>query len=136
MMRRSQTGSAGVVEIVLLTPLFMLVAMFIVEIGRIEGARTNVAYAAHAAARAAAQRSSGDAAADATAVATATLAGEGITCTHLRVVTDTSDLLPAGTAKVTVSCTTGFADLGPLHLSDTTLSASAVDVVDTVRGGP
>jgi Flp pilus assembly protein TadG len=125
-----------VLEIVLLTPLFMLVAMFIVEIGRIEGARTDVAYAAHSAARAAAQRSSGDATANATAVAGATLAGEGITCTHLQVVTDTSDLLPAGAAKVTVSCTTGFADLGLLHLGDVRLSASAVEVVDRIRGGP
>jgi len=134
-LKRSQSGSAGVLEIVLLTPVFMLVAMFIVEIGRVEDARTNVAYAAQSAARAAAERTSDDAPADATAVASATLAGEGITCTNLKVVTDTSDLLPAGTAKVTVSCTTGFTDLGPLHLGDTTVSASAVEVVDTVIGG-
>jgi len=135
-LRRSQSGSAGVLEIVLLTPLFMLVAMFIVEIGRIESARSDVAYAAHSAARAAAQRASGDATSDATTVAGDTLAGEGITCTKLQVVTDTSDLLPAGAAKVTVSCTTGFADLGLLHLGDLRVSASAVEVVDTIRGGP
>ena len=135
MSARSQSGSVGVLEVVLLTPLFMLVAMFIVEIGRIENARTDVAYAAHSAARAAAQRASGDAAAEATAVAGATLAGEGVTCTNLRVATDTSDLLPAGAAKVTVTCTTGFADLGLLHLGDLTVSGAAVEVVDAVRGG-
>ena len=120
----------------LLAPLFMLVAMFIVEIGRVESARTNVAYAAHAAARAAAQRASGDAAADATTVAGDTFTGAGVTCTNMHVVTDTADLLPAGTAKVTVSCTTSFADLGPLHLGAMTVSSSAVETVDSVRGGP
>jgi Flp pilus assembly protein TadG len=136
MTRRSESGSAGVLEVVLLTPLFVMVAMFIAEIGRIEGARNNVTYAAHSAARAAAERAAGDAAASAQQVAQATLADEGVSCAGLQVVTDTQDLLPAGTAKVTVTCATSFGDLGLLHLPTVTVSATSVAVVDTVRGGP
>jgi Flp pilus assembly protein TadG len=130
-------GTAGVTEIVLLTPLFLLVAMFIVEVGRLQGAQTEVAYAAREAARAATQLSPATAPAAANQVASATLASEGLTCTPLNVVVDTASLVPAGTAKVTVTCTTGLADLGLLHLPLTVhVQASAVEVVDTIRGGP
>ncbi len=132
---RREAGSAGTLELVLVTPLFLLVAMFIAEVGRIGAARTHVAYAAHAAARAAAEVTAFDAAPRAQAVAEATLASEHTTCAALHVVVDTSDLLPAGTAKVSVECTASFADLGPLHLPNVTVTSSAVEVVDTIRGG-
>ena len=134
---RGERGTAGVVEIVLLTPLFLLVAMFIVEVGRLQGARTEVGYAARASARAAAERSAGTATAAANAVASATLASEGVTCAALAIQVDTVNLAPAGTAKVTVTCTTSLGDLGLLHLPITVhVHATAVEVVDTVRGGP
>ena len=134
---RNQAGTAGVIEIVLLTPLFMIVAMFIVEVGRLQGARTEVAYAARASARAAAERSAATAPAAARTVVTATLASEGVSCATLDVQVDTVDLAPAGTAKVTVGCTTSLGDLGLLHLPlSVHLHATAVEVVDSLRGGP
>jgi len=133
---RGERGTAGVIEIVLLTPVFLLVAMFIVEVGRLQGARTEVGYAAHASARAAAERSPATATAAATSVASATLASEGVSCATLNVLVDTVALAPAGTAKVTVTCTTSLGDLGLLHLPvSVDVHASAVEVVDTVRGG-
>ena len=134
---RPQTGTAGVVEVVLLTPLFLLVAMFIVEVGRLQAAHSEVAYAARAAARAAAERSPTTATAAADTVADATLATEGVSCAQLTVTVDTTNLAPAGAASVTVDCTTSLADVGllhlPLHVHE---RATAVEVVDTVRGGP
>ena len=134
---RREFGTAGVAEVVLLTPLFLLVAMFIVEVGRLQSAHSEVAYAARAAARAAAERSPSTATASADAVAGATLATEGVSCAQLTVTVDTTNLAPAGTASVTVDCATSLADLGllhlPLHVHE---RATAVEVVDTVRGGP
>lgn len=135
--RRGQAGTAGVIEIVLLTPLFMVVAMFIVEIGRLQGARTEIAYAAREAARAAAERSAGTAPAAANSVAASTLASEGVSCAALNVAVDTAALAPAGTAKVTVNCTTSLGDIGLLRLPlSVNVHATAVEVVDAVRGGP
>jgi len=135
--RRGEKGTAGVTEIVLLAPLFVLVAMFIVEVGRLQGAHTEVAYAAREAARAAAQLSPRSAPAAANQVAAATLASEGVSCAPLNVAVDSASIVPAGTAKVTVDCTTGLGDLGLLHLPlSVHVHASAVEVVDTIRGGP
>jgi Flp pilus assembly protein TadG len=134
---RGERGTAGVMEIVLLTPLFLLVAMFIVEVGRLQGAHTEVAYAARASARAAAERSAATAPGAANSVAAATLASEGVSCATLDVRVDTASLVPAGTAKVTVDCTTSLGDLGLLRLPVSVhVQASAVEVIDTVRGGP
>jgi len=134
---RCETGTAGVAEIVLLTPLFLLVAMFIVEVGRLQSAHSEVAYAAHAAARAAAEQGPSEATAAANTVADATLASEGVSCAQLQVTVNTATLAPAGTATVTVDCATSLADLGllhlPLHVHE---RATAVEVVDTIRGGP
>lgn len=133
--RRGQRGTAGVTEIVLLTPLFLLVAMFIVEVGRVQGAHTEVAYAAREAARAAAQLSPGSAPGAANQVAAATLASEGVSCAPLNVAVDTASIVPAGTAKVTVDCTTGLGDLGLLRLPlSVHVHTSAIEVVDTIRG--
>ena len=136
-LHRRESGTAGVVEVVLLTPLFLLVAMFIVEVGRLQSAHSEVAYAARAAARAAAEQGPSNATAAADTVADATLASKGVSCAQLQVTVDTAALTPAGTATVTVDCATSLADLGllhlPLHVHE---QATAVEVVDTIRGGP
>ena len=135
--RPGERGTAGVAEIVLLTPLFLLVAMFIAEVGRLQGAHTEVAYAARAAARAAAELSPATAPSAANQVAAATLASEGVACATLAVEVNTAALAPAGSVEVTVACTTGLGDLGLLHLPVSVhVSASAVAVIDTIRGGP
>ncbi len=55
----------------------------------------------------------------------------------LEVQIDTVDLAPAGAAKVTVTCTTSLGELGVLHLPvSISVHGSAVEVVDTIRGGP
>jgi Flp pilus assembly protein TadG len=132
-----ERGTAGVAEIVLLTPLFLLVAMFIAEVGRLQGAHTEVAYAARAAARAAAELSPATAPSAANQVAAATLASEGVACATLDVEVNTAALVPAGTVEVTVACTTGLGDLGLLRLPVSVhVTASAVEVIDTIRGSP
>ena len=137
MSRQSQRGTAGITELVLLTPLFLLVAMFIVEVCRLQGAHSEVAFAARESARAAAELGAGTATRPADAVAATTLASEGLSCAPLQVTVDTARLVPAGTAKVTVDCTTGLGDLGLLRLPVSVhVAAVAVEVVDTVRGGP
>jgi len=136
--RAGDEGSAAA-ELVLITPLLILILMLIVAAGRLTDARLQVDSAAMQAARAASlARDPIAAASQADATAQAALASEHVTCDPLTVTPDTAAFRPGGQVSVQVSCTVSLAGLTLLHLPGSqTLSASFTAPIDAYRGtGP
>jgi Flp pilus assembly protein TadG len=132
--RGGERGSATV-ELVILTPLLILLLLFVVSLGRLAGARIDVGGAAAQAARAASiARSPAAASSFAQQTATSALASQHITCAHLDVSVDTSDFVPGGSVAVTVSCAVQLSDLTGLDLPVTeTIANRSVEPIDTYR---
>lgn len=130
-------GSATA-EIALLTPLLIVMLLFIVFCGRLTASKLRLDDAAHQAARAASlARTVTVAHDDARAAAQATLANAGITCENLAVTVNISGLRPGSMVTVDLRCTVGLSDLALLGVpGSTTLSASFASPVDTYRSTP
>ncbi|MFE9748248.1 TadE/TadG family type IV pilus assembly protein [Saccharothrix saharensis] len=133
--RRDERGSAAA-ELTMLTPLLVLVLLFVVLCGRLADAKLRINDVAHQAARAATlARAPVQATTEASATATAALASAGIACQSLSVVTDTQGLRPGSTVTVTVACTVGLSDLTLLGVPGTrTFESSFSSPVDRWRG--
>ena len=138
-LRQCGAGESGAVatELVLLTPLLIVMLLFVVALGRLAGARLDVDGAAAQAARAASiARDPATASALAQQTATAALGSDGVTCVNLSVNTDTSQFEPGGSVAVTVTCTVGLSDLTGLRLpASESVSSTASSVIDTYRAG-
>jgi Flp pilus assembly protein TadG len=132
--RRDEAGSVAT-ELVLLTPLLILMLLFVVALGRLAGARLDVDGAAAQAARAASiARDPSTATAMAQETATAALGSDGVTCGHLTVTTDTAQFAPGGQVAVTVTCNVGLSDLTGLRLpASEAVSSTATSVIDVYR---
>lgn len=132
-----ERGSA-VVELTILTPIVILLLMFVVAGGRILQASNDVRGAAGAAARAASLRDlDGAATLDAKATAREALAARGRSCREFRVTADVSRLHPGGEVSVTVACRVDLSDLGFLGVPGSRIvSARASEVVDRYRSAP
>jgi Flp pilus assembly protein TadG len=130
----SDAGSAAV-ELAVLTPVLVLLLLFVVAVGRVVQAHQEVGAAAADAARAASIASSSPAAHQAAGAAAAEdLAGAGLTCATLQTVVDTRDFWPGGTVRVEVRCTASLQGLSLLRLPGAaTIDASAVAPVDLYR---
>lgn len=122
-------------ELVLLTPLLLLMLLFVVALGRTVSARLDVDGAAAQAARAASiARDPTTATAVAQQTATTALGSDKVTCGNLTVSTDTADFTPGGQVQVTVSCTVDLADLVGLRLpASQTVTSTATSVIDVYR---
>ena len=135
--RRLRTGEEGSVatELVLLTPLLILMLLFVVALGRTVSARMEVDGAAAQAARAASiARDPATATAMAEQAATTALGSDHVTCGHLAVTTDTADFAPGGQVAVTVSCAVDLADLVGLRLpASQSISSTSTAVIDLYR---
>ncbi len=133
-LRRDERGSVTA-ELVLLTPLLILLLLFVVALGRLSGARLDVDGAAAQAARAASiARDPTTAAAMATQTATAALGSDGVTCGHLTVSIDTGQFAPGGSVAVTVTCHVALSDLSGLRLpASESVTSTASSVIDTYR---
>jgi Flp pilus assembly protein TadG len=133
----NESGSVAT-ELVLLTPLLIVMLLFVVALGRTVSARLEVDGAAAQAARAASiARDPTTAAAMAQQTATAALGSDGVTCGHLTVATDTAGFAPGGQVQVTVTCTVDLADLVGLRLpASQAISSTATSVVDQYRSAP
>jgi Flp pilus assembly protein TadG len=133
-LRSDESGSVAL-ELVLLTPLLLLMLLFVVALGRMVSARMEVDGAAAQAARAASiARDPATAVAMAQQTATTALGSDHVTCGHLSVTTDTADFTPGGQVAVTVTCTVDLADLVGLRLpASETLSSTSTSVLDTYR---
>jgi Flp pilus assembly protein TadG len=132
--RRDEAGSVAT-ELVLLTPLLILMLLFVVALGRTVSARLEVDGAAAQAARAASiARDPSTATAMAQETATAALGSDGVTCGHLTVTTDTASFAPGGQVAVTVTCNVGLSDLTGLRLpASESVSSTATSVIDVYR---
>lgn len=129
-----ERGSAAL-ELVLATPLLVLVMLVVVAFGLLVAARLQVSDAAHQAARAASlARSEGAARDRATHTANAALHQTGSTCARTDVQVTTGGLRPGGTVTVKLTCT---ADLGKLTRTGlpghAPVSGTAFSVIDTYR---
>ena len=129
-----ESGSVAT-ELVLLTPLLILMLLFVVALGRTVSARLEVDGAAAQAARAASiARDPATATAMAQQTATAALGSDGVTCGHLSVSTDTAGFAPGGQVQVTVTCTVDLADLVGLRLpASEAISSTSTSVIDQYR---
>lgn len=135
MTRRDDRGAATT-ELVLLTPVLIIMLLFVVALGRIASTRQDVDAAARDAARAAANaRSPAAARADGTAAAEASLTEQGITCRNLTVTVDTAVFRAGGTVTAAVSCTVDLADLTSLSIpASRTITATFTAPIDLYRG--
>ena len=131
---RDESGAVAT-ELVLLTPLLIVLLLFVVALGRLAEARVNVDGAAAQAARAASIATTpAQAAASAQQVATAALGSDHVTCATLQVATDTARFAPGGSVTVTVTCAVALSDLSGLRLPVTErVSSTAASVIDTYR---
>jgi len=130
----AERGSVAA-ELTVLTPLLLMMLLFVVLCGRLAGTRLRLDDVAHQAARAAsAARTVGGAQSDAQSTAQAALAAAGISCRSLQVTVDTAGLQPGSTVTATVSCTVGLGDLSLLAVPGSKqLSASFTSPVDVYR---
>jgi len=133
-LRRDESGSVTA-ELVLLTPLLILLLLFVVALGRLSGARLEVDGAAAQAARAASiARDPTTATAMATQTATAALGSDHVTCAQLTVSTNTAQFAPGGSVAVTVTCHVALSDLTGLRLpASESVSSTATAVIDVYR---
>ena len=131
---RHERGSATT-EVVLLTPVLILMLVFVVALGRIGSSRAEVDSAARDAARDAANaRSIAEAVASSDRAARGDLNGSGVICRSVSVLLDTHNFRAGGTVTATVSCTVAFADLVGLDLPATKpITARYTEPIDIYR---
>lgn len=122
-------------ELAILTPVLMLLCLFVVLTGRLGQAQQDVTQAAAEAARAASLARVGDVAAVARATAARNLDASGVRCQAFDVATDLSDHRPGGSVAVDVRCDVDLHGVAGLGLPRSGLiSSRAVEVIDTYRG--
>ena len=128
-------------ELVLITPLVLLLMQFLVFSGRFVDARSDVVSASRDAARAASiQRTEGAAVAAARDAVEVALAGEGIRCAPAPIVDvgftgpNAGGFVPGNFVHVEVTCGVRLADLAWLNIPGTRSSTvEAVEVIDVFR---
>ena len=130
-----ESGSASV-ELVLVTPVLLVLLAFVIFLGRTTAAAADVQAAARDSARSAslartptASRSAG------TTSAQASITAGGVTCRQLNASIDTAEFRPGGTVTATVTCEVALGDVSLLGVAPTrTVSASFTAPVDSYRG--
>lgn len=130
-----ERGSVSV-QLVLLTPMLVVLLLFVVFCGRVAATKLSINDIAHQAARAASlARTPEQGVADAESTAAHALASAGVVCQTLTTTTNTEGLRPGSTVTVTVSCEVGLADLGLLDLGGArTFESTFASPVDLYRG--
>jgi Flp pilus assembly protein TadG len=131
----NRQGGFTTLELVIMTPVFLLLVLLVVGFGRVTHARQLVEQAASAAARAATLQSS-PAAATAAAQQEAhdTLSGAGVSCQSFSADVDTSDFRPGGQVTVRVRCTASLAGLVAAGFPGSkTLTASSSSPLEEYR---
>jgi Flp pilus assembly protein TadG len=127
-------GSAAV-ELVLLTPLLVMLVVFVVHVGRAGDAMTSVRHAADQGARAASLVSEGRMGDAARRAVIGDLARGDHACVDPSVVVTTTMSGNVEWVTVRVSCSTNADGLELLGVGETALVATSTEVVDRFRGG-
>lgn len=125
------------VELVILTPIFMSLVLLVVAAGRVQDAGVRVTGAARDGARAASLERTQDAAADAARQAVrANMDGQGVACVGGPVITVSTDRFTAGgRVDVTVRCKAGLGDVAlPGLPGSATLTKRASSPIELYRG--
>ena len=133
--RQGERGSAAI-ELALITPVLLTLLLFVVSLGRVASAHSDVDAAARDAARAAASaRSIPQAQSLGDTAARAALTEGGVTCRSMSVEVDTSAFHAGGTVRATVSCTVELATLtGVVLPGSRTVTSSFLAPLDRFRG--
>lgn len=128
-------GSASL-ELVLITPVLLVLLLFVVMGGRYAQARADVDSAARDAARAGSlERSAVAATAAAEGAAARRLADRDVVCTDLDVQLDVTNFRPGGDVEATVNCTVDLSDLTGLGVpSSVSFESDFREPVDVFRG--
>jgi Flp pilus assembly protein TadG len=132
---RDERGTAAV-ELVLLTPLALVILAFVVIAGRLSTTTADVAAASRDAARAASLRQTyGEAIVAATATAQASLHAQDVTCRDLNVSGgDAASFVPGGEITITVTCDVNLGDVAlpgiPGHRG---VASTSTEVIDRFR---
>ncbi|MFI0420478.1 TadE/TadG family type IV pilus assembly protein [Spongiactinospora sp. 9N601] len=131
---RDDRGSVTA-EVLLLTTLLIVLALFAVAVGRLVTARLEVNNAAHQAARAASiARTPAAAESAARKVTEMALGAERVTCADRRVSVGLASFRPGGTVTVSVTCTVKLSDVALVRLpGSSALTASFSAPIDYWR---
>ena len=127
-----ERGSATV-ELVLLTPVLMALALFVLLAGRSGEALRQVQHAADHGARAASQASAERQEEAARAAAASDLRGVGRSCKEQSVGVERTKIGRLDAVRVTVSCRIEHAGLQLLGISSRSVSAESIEVIDLYR---
>ena len=136
-MRWQRADGSVTTELVLLTPILLVLLGFVVFAGRLGGVQQRVLSAADEAARAASLRADAEAGRSAAITAVeANLGDAGVECVDLAVEVDTGEFRRGGQVTVTVRCAVGLDDVVFAGLPGSrSYEASATEVIDLWRGG-
>ena len=137
MTARPADDGMATVELVLLTPLALVVLGFLVLVGRLSTTSADVTAASRDAARSASLAQTYDAAvAAADATANASLAAQDVTCRDLQVVGgDPAAFVAGGEITITVSCDVNLGDVALPGIPGTrTVTSTSTEVIDRFRG--
>lgn len=130
--RPTDRGSTTV-ELVLVAPVLLVLALFTILSGRSGEALRQVQHAADHGARAASQVAMGKREAVGLAAARSDLDGVGHSCRDSVIAVQTTKIGKLNAVKVTVSCRVEHAGLELLGLSARTVSADSIEVIDVYR---
>lgn len=132
---RGDQGSVTT-ELVMITPIALVLLCLIALTGRTATARGKVDGVARDAARAASfQRDPASAEEAARVAATDAVGAAGVQCASSAVTADVGSFGPGGQVAVTVTCDINLSDLGLIGLSGTrAITARAVEPIDLYRG--
>lgn len=133
-MRDRDHGSAAV-ELVLLTPVLVVLVLFVVAAGRGGVASAHIRHAADQGARAASMTSGPAMESTARAAALSDLRSTDVACAQTSVAVAIGSSGSLRTVTVTVSCTLDRSGLSLLGLDGRTIDATSVEVIDRYRGG-
>ena len=134
--RTVRDDSGGLtVELVVITPVLVIMAVAMVAFGRVSEARQQVVEASRAGAQAAAVLPSASSAESGSAVEAAIgLSGHPRSCGNPQIVTDVSHFFPGGYVTVTVLCQVALSDVSvPGIPGSTTVRASSTAPIDPYR---
>ena len=129
---KTQSGSVTV-EMVLLTPVLMLLILFGVYVSRASESLVQVRHAADQAARSASKVSRGRVQSVANDVANRTLNNSGTSCVDFAVSTAVIDQGSNSAVRVKVECTIKTQGLALLGVSERRVSATSTEVLDRWR---
>lgn len=134
---RKQGGDRGsaAVEMVLLTPLLIVLVLFVVHVGRHAEGMSELRHAADQGARAASLAARTRMADAAGAAVRKDLAASGSSCERPAVTIRAQNFTYGSAVRVEVRCWVSNVGLGLLGARQTLLTASSTEVIDRYRGG-